>query len=110
MLIYSITPTGVSHDLAGSLKSADVLYTDCWPHPESGREREIIESDFLPYQINLVHLAILGERGIFLPCPPVNRGQEVSAEAMNSPQCKNRAAKDNLLHIQNAIMEFTVQE
>jgi ornithine carbamoyltransferase len=100
----------VTSALLSPLKNADVLYTDCWPHTEPGQEREKIESDFLPYQINLSHLAILGERGIFLPCPPVNRGQEVSAEAMNSPKCKNREAKDNLLHIQNAIMEFMVRE
>jgi len=73
-------------------------------------EREKIEADLLPYQINLSHLAILGEKGIFLPCPPVSTGQEVSAEAMNSPQCKNRGAKENLLYIQNAIMELMVRE
>ena len=51
------------------------------------------------------HLDRLGARGVFLPCPPVTRGEEVSAEAMRSPRCENHAAKDNLLHVQNAIME-----
>jgi ornithine carbamoyltransferase len=39
---------------------------------------------------------------------PVTRGEEVSAEAMMSPCCQNHAAKDNLLHVQNAIMEAVV--
>jgi ornithine carbamoyltransferase len=59
----------------------------------------------LPYQIQVQHLDRLGPRGMFLPCPPVTRGEEVSAEAMRSPRCQNHAAKDNLLHVQNAIME-----
>jgi ornithine carbamoyltransferase len=52
------------------------------------------------------HLTTLSSKGVFLPCPPVTRGQEVSYEVMKSPLCKNFEAKDNLLHIQNAIMEM----
>jgi hypothetical protein len=54
------------------------------------------------------HLRALGEDGVFLPCPPVTRGEEVSAEAMMSPRCQNHAVKDSLLHVQNAIMEAVV--
>jgi hypothetical protein len=32
------------------------------------------------------------------------------AGAMRSPLCKNREAKDCLLHAQNAIMEFIMEE
>ena len=95
----------VTNDLETVVKRADVLYTDCWPKIRDENEKDKITSKFLSYQIQMKHLAAMGERGIFLPCPPVTRGKEVSFEAMKSPLCKNFEAKDNLLHIQNAIME-----
>ena len=99
----------VTNDLESALEDADLIYTDCWPYASSDLEKKRIESDFLPYQIRPRHLAALGEKGLFLPCPPVTRGQEVSHEVMDSPLCQNYPAKDNLLHIQNAIMMYTVR-
>ena len=96
----------VTNDLDSALQTVDLIYTDCWPHAANDIEKKKIESAFLPYQIRQEHLLSLGEKGVFLPCPPVTRGQEVSFEAMASPLCKNFAAKDNLLHIQNAVMEL----
>lgn len=95
----------VTHDLDDALLDADVIYTDCWPRAANDEGRALIREEFLPYQICESHVSALGEDGIFLPCPPVTRGEEVSAEAMLSPRCQNHAAKDNLLHVQNAIME-----
>lgn len=85
----------------------DVLYTDCWPADR--REKEI-ESLFRPYRIDREMVKAIGEDGIFLPCPPVTRGQEVTEDAMLSERCRNYAAKAYLLHAQNAIMEFLVRE
>lgn len=98
----------VSHDLEAALVDVDVIYTDCWPKAATAEERASIHAAFLPYQIGERQLTALGEGGAFLPCPPVTRGEEVSAEAMLSPLCQNHAAKDNLLHVQNAIMEALV--
>jgi ornithine carbamoyltransferase len=96
----------VTHDLAHALIDADVIYTDCWPKAETVDEQGHIRTAFLPYQITSKHLSVLGESGIFLPCPPVTRGEEVSEEAMESSRCRNHLAKGNLLHVQNAIMEY----
>ncbi len=84
----------------------DVLYTDCWPADRSEKE---IESLFRPYQIDRELVDAMGKNGIFLPCPPVTRGQEVTEDAMLSRRCRNYAAKEYLLHSQNAIMEFVVR-
>jgi ornithine carbamoyltransferase len=98
----------VTHDLEDALVGADVIYTDCWPKAATPEEQARVRAAFLPYQIEERHLNALGEAGAFLPCPPVTRGEEVSAEAMMSPRCQNHAAKDNLLHVQNAIMEAVI--
>jgi ornithine carbamoyltransferase len=94
----------ISHNLQAEISPAtDVIYTDCWPGPNDYAD---IGSLFSPYQIDEQVLARMNQDGFFLPCPPVTRGQEVSAGAMKSPLCKDYAAKEFLLHAQNAIMEF----
>src|SRR5690606_40381611 len=95
-------------DLEAALVDADVIYTDCWPKAATLEERARVRAAFLPYQIAERHLSALGPRGTFLPCPPVTRGEEVSAEAMMYPLCKYHTAKCCLLHVQNAIMEALV--
>ena len=96
----------VSHELEPLLEKADVIYTDCWPDAKSDEDSSIIKKVFLPYQINANHLSKLNSKALFLPCPPVTRGQEVSHDSMLSHFCKNHEAKQFLLHGQNAVLEF----
>ncbi len=98
----------VTNDMK-DLQNVDVVYTDCWPKSHDGLREDEIASSFLPYQITQTRLSQLNDKGVFLPCPPVTRGQEVSEEAMNSELCMDYQAKDDLLHIQNAIMEHLAQ-
>lgn len=85
-----------------AVDDADLIYTDCWPKTAN------ISTLFLPYQITGSHLSRLREGAIFLPCPPVTRGEEVSEDAMQSPLCMNYRAKAYLLHSQNAILESLI--
>ena len=81
----------------GELRDADVIVTDCWPAGADARE-------LLPWQVTE---AILDAgRAVFLPCPPVTRGQEVSTGAMAHPRCRVVEAKAWLLHAQNAVLEW----
>lgn len=95
-----------SNDLELINKNVDLLYTDCWPWSDEHEKKVKIKELFLPYQINSQLLSRLDKNSIFLPCPPVTRGQEVSSDAMNSELCLNYQAKEYLLHSQNAIMEM----
>jgi ornithine carbamoyltransferase len=83
------------------LLDADVIITDSWPE-------EAQESELLEFQVTASLLNRVRENPIFLPCPPVARGQEVSADAMEHPACQSRAAKAFLLHAQNALMEWAL--
>lgn len=96
----------VSHDIDLIDDKTDLIYTDCWPYSEDMETRKLIKEKFTPYQITERILSRLDDKSIFLPCSPVTRGQEVSADAMNSDLCLNYKAKDYLLHCQNAIMEM----
>lgn len=96
----------VSNDLDACMEKADVIYTDCWPSAENTEMEENIKKQFLPYQITGKRLSRLNSQSVFLPCPPVTRGQEVSADAMKSELCLSCKAKEYLLHSQNAIVEM----
>jgi ornithine carbamoyltransferase len=85
---------------------ADLIYTDCFPKSDDVETGKEIMKQFLPFQITEKHLARLHEDALFLPCPPVTKGQEVSKEAMMSKRCSNYQAKEYLLHSLNAILEL----
>jgi ornithine carbamoyltransferase len=79
------------------LHDADVIVTDCWP---LGADVD----ELLAWQVSGATLDCTA--AVFLPCPPVTRGQEVSADAMTHPRCRVVEAKAWLLHAQNAVLEW----
>lgn len=82
----------------GALTGADVVITDCWP-------KHAAPEEVIAYQISAARLAQLASGALFIPCPPVTRGQEVTADAMDAPACCVIDAKAYLLHAQNALLE-----
>jgi ornithine carbamoyltransferase len=90
----------VSTDMA-ELSDADVIITDSWPDEASAQQMS-------GYRISASELDGGRDDLIFLPCPPVSRGQEVTADAMNHAACQSRQAKAFLLHAQNALLEWIV--
>lgn len=85
----------------------DVLYTDCWPKAD---DRDMVRKLFLPFQITSAIVEKMSPRGIFLPCPPVTRGDEVSGDCLFSDKYQNKKAKECLLYSQSAVMEFLARE
>lgn len=100
----------ITNDLDEALAQGpvDVLYTDCWPARHSDEDSVRVERDFLPYQIQIGHLDCLSVKGVFLPCPPVTRGEEASVDAVADKRNMNYQAKEYLLHAQNALLELAV--
>lgn len=85
----------------GELSDADVVITDSWPG-------DVASEALAGYRIGTDILDRLPEDAIFLPCPPVTRGEEVTAEALEHSHCQSHAAKAFLLHAQNALMEWVI--
>ncbi len=104
---HAVGSLEAAHEIEEALSSAavDVLYTDCWPKKDSDPEKAEIRRLSLPYQITVTHLDCLSDRGMFLPCPPVTRGEEASDKAVAHQRNLNYRAKEFLLHAQNALME-----
>lgn len=81
------------------LRDADIIVTDCWPDDAS-------PDDVGAYRITAALLDEGRRDAEFLPCPPVTRGGEVSADAMAHAKCRVIEAKAFLLHAQNAALEW----
>jgi ornithine carbamoyltransferase len=96
-----------TNDLDAALAGADVVYTDCWPkRPPGARPADAaaVAERFLPFQVTAKKLKAAGGGILFLPCPPVKRGEEVSADAMEAFGSTVYEAKEYLLHAQNAVL------
>ncbi|MBR1148501.1 ornithine carbamoyltransferase [Bradyrhizobium sp. AUGA SZCCT0431] len=81
------------------LVDADLVVTDCWA---ADAEPDAL----LDYQVTPTLLDRLHPEADFVPCPPVSRGKEVSADAMTHRACRVVEAKAFLLHAQNAVLEW----
>ena len=86
-------------DLKTAVRSADVLITD-----GPGTHADLLA----PYQItaSLLDTAPLGVQ--FNPCPPFQRGQEASADAIEHRAFVGHRFKASLLPVQQAIMAFCI--
>ncbi|MHB1289767.1 Rossmann-fold NAD(P)-binding domain-containing protein [Georgenia sp.] len=93
----------VTHDLRDAVAGADVLYTDGWPAAarKPGRRRTAFE----PFRITVDTLDAAGTDVVLMHATPVNRGDEVSAEAFADPRSITRAAKRNLAPLHAAVVE-----
>jgi ornithine carbamoyltransferase len=98
-----------TQDLDAALGAAEVVYTDCWPgRGAPAGERALIASRFLPYQVTAARLERIPRPTYFLPCPPVTRGEEVSADAMARFGSQVYEAKEYLLFAQAAVLSTLV--
>ncbi len=89
-----------THDV-NAITSADLIVTDCWPVNAAPDDIE----QFAALRISAEMLDKSAPETVFVPCPPVTRGQEVTDCAMRHASCKAKEAKAFLLHTQNAILE-----
>ncbi len=87
-------------DLDPVLPGTDVLLTD--PLPDCFRTADYYKS----FQITEKRAAMLPERGIINPCPPFYRGEEVSAEAIESEKFVGYGFKKSLLDVQKALIRY----
>jgi ornithine carbamoyltransferase len=90
------------------IASADIIYTDCWPAADAESDRGPIDALFAPLQVTAALLAKADPRALFLPCPPVTRDEEVSADAMDDKRCRVVEAKGWLLDAQAALLAVMV--
>ncbi len=100
----AISKLDISNDPQQAAQNADVFYTDVWV--SMGQEEEENErlNVFKPYQVNEKLLAKANSGAIVMHCLPAHRGQEITAEVMDSAQSTIFEQAKNRLYAQKALL------
>ena len=90
-------------------KDADYIYTDVWVSMGFEEERARRLEIFAPYQVNRAVMQAAGKQAKLLHCLPAHRGEEVTAEVMDSPASIVFDEAENRLHVQKAVMSLLMR-
>ncbi|HVC20007.1 MAG TPA: ornithine carbamoyltransferase [Vicinamibacterales bacterium] len=87
-----------------AVAGADAVYTDVWTSMGQEEEAAVRRARFAAYQVNDRLMAAAAPGAVFLHCLPAHRGEEVSAEVLDSPVSLVFEQADNRLHTQKALL------
>jgi len=87
-------------------QGADLITTDVWTSMGFEAENEERRRAFEDWQVDGEMLRAAGKDALFMHCLPAHRGEEVTAEVIDSPQSVVWDEAENRLHAQKALMEF----
>jgi len=95
-------------DVKEAVSGADVLYTDVWA--SMGQEVEAQErmKAFENYQINSRVMECAPPHAIVLHCLPAHRGEEITAEVLESLRAPVFDQAENRLHLQMALLDWVI--
>jgi len=85
---------------------ADLVNTDVWTSMGFEAEAEARDKAFRGFMVDARMMAAARPDALFMHCLPAHRGEEVSAEVLESPQSVVWEEAENRLHVQKALMEF----
>jgi ornithine carbamoyltransferase len=94
----------ITNDAQKAVTGADAIYTDVWASMGQESETEERAKIFAPYQVNEKLFSYAAPHAAFMHCLPAHRGEEVTAEVIDSPRSIVFDQAENRMHIQKAIL------
>ena len=91
-------------DPADAVAGVDAVYTDTWTSMGQEAQTEIRRRVFAPYQVNEVLMSHAKPGALFMHCLPAHRGEEVTADVLESPASVVFDQAENRLHCQKALL------
>jgi ornithine carbamoyltransferase len=93
-----------------AVAQADVIYTDVWA--SMGQEAQAKERghDFEAYQVNAALLKAAPEGAKVMHCLPAHRGEEITDEVLDGPQCIAFPQAGNRMHAQKALLLWAMEK
>jgi ornithine carbamoyltransferase len=77
-----------------------------WTSMGEEGEAEDRKRIFMPYQVNSRLMAAAAPHALFMHCLPAHRGEEVTAEVIESPASVVFDQAENRLHAQKALLSM----
>ena len=98
----------ITHAVEEAVSDADAIYTDVWTSMGQEKETQARLNAFRPYQVNSRIVALAKKDAVVMHCLPAHRGEEITHEVLESPQCVAFDQAENRLHAQKAVMVWLV--
>ncbi|MGZ7107880.1 MAG: ornithine carbamoyltransferase [Methanobacterium sp.] len=94
----------IINDVYKGVEGADIIYTDVWVSMGDEADASNRIKDLAKYQVNETLIKKANPEAIIMHCLPAIRGQEITAEVINSEQSAIWDQAENRLHAQKAIL------
>lgn len=91
---------------AQAVAGSSLVATDVWASMGQEHEQQAREKAFANYEVTAELMSRANDDALFLHCLPAHRGEEVSAEVIDSPDTVVWDEAGNRLHAQKALLEF----
>ena len=95
----------VVRDPVAAVQGADVINTDVWASMGQESEQQKRLKIFQGFQVDTKLISHASPDCIVLHCLPAHRGEEISEDVLEGPQCVAFDQAENKLHIHKAILE-----
>lgn len=99
----------ITNDLSEAVKDANAIYTDVF-FSMGQKDTEAKRKLLIPYQINSSVMELADKNAVFMHCLPAHRGEEVTADVIDSPASVIFEQAENRLHVQKAIMTLLMKD
>jgi ornithine carbamoyltransferase len=99
----------VTQSVEQAVTGADAVYTDVWASMGQEEEASARLKAFHGYQVNERVVAMAKKHAVVMHCLPAHRGQEITQEVLEGPQCIAFDQAENRLHVQKAIMVWLLR-
>jgi ornithine carbamoyltransferase len=94
----------ITNDPKRAVTGANAIYTDVWASMGQEAEAAKRKKIFTPYQVNAGLFALAAPDAFFMHCLPAHRGEEVTADVIDSPRSIVFDQAENRMHVQKAIL------
>ncbi|MGH7825470.1 MAG: ornithine carbamoyltransferase [Candidatus Binatia bacterium] len=98
----------VTDSVEEAVRGADAVYTDVWASMGQEEEAKSRAQIFSHYQVNERVVEMAKGDAVVMHCLPAHRGQEITDEVLEGPQCVAFDQAENRLHVQKAVMVWLV--
>jgi ornithine carbamoyltransferase len=99
----------VTNDPRAAVKGAHAVYTDVWTSMGQEAETEARRETFAPFQVNAPLMAHACRGALVMHCLPAHRGEEITAEVIDSASSVVFDQAENRLHTQKALLAMLVR-
>ena len=100
----------VTNAVEDAVVGADAIYTDVWTSMGQEKQAQDRLSAFRAYQVNSRVVAMAKKNAVVMHCLPAHRGEEITNEVLEGPQCVAFDQAENRLHAQKAVMVWLLNE